>query len=53
MGCGLVRPLIDPPNVPPMATFKIVNRLWLKGQVSPEGRMLGVAVKKGDDALST
>jgi len=36
-----------------MATFKIVKRLWLNGQVSPEGRLLGVTVKNGDEALST
>src|SRR5215831_21115432 len=50
---GLVRPLVDPPSVPPTATFRSVKMLWLNGQVSPEGRLPGVTVKNGEEALST
>src|SRR5215831_16618156 len=53
MGPGLLRPLVDPPSVPPTATFVSKKMLWLNGHVSPEGRLLGVTVKNGVDALST
>jgi hypothetical protein len=39
--------------VPPTPTFGIANMIWLNGHVSPEGRVLGVAVKNDDEALST
>jgi hypothetical protein len=52
MGPGLDKSLIDPPSVPPTATFRIVKIFWLNGHVSPEGRLLGVTVKNGDDELS-
>ena len=53
MGAGLLRPLVDPPSVPPTATFMSIKMFWLNGHVSPEGRLLGVTVKNGVDALST
>src|SRR5882672_1310853 len=53
IGPGLVRPLVDPPSVPPTATFVSRKMGWLNGHVSPPGRLLGVAVKNDVDALST
>src|ERR1700722_5475731 len=53
MGPGFFRPLVDPPRVPPTATFKSAKKSALKGHVSPGGRLLGVTVKNGADALST
>ena len=49
----MLRPLVEPPRVPPTATLRIAKMLWLNGHVSPEGSELGVAVKNGEDALST
>src|SRR6185312_13398302 len=53
IGPGLVRPLVGPPRVPSTATFASMKMGWLKGHVSPPGRLLGVAVKNAVDALST
>ena len=53
MGPGFDSPVVDPPSVPPTATFRMVKMFWLNGQVSPDGRLLGVTVKNGVDELST
>jgi hypothetical protein len=53
MGCGLLKPLVDPPKVPPAATFKIRKIFALNGHASPAGRSLGVTVKNGDPGSST
>ena len=46
-------PAVEPPRVPPTATFVMRKIGALNGQVSPAGRLLGVTVKNGADGLST